>query len=345
MSNSKKDIKGLSRKELGDIFSDKEFPKFSPTQIFNWIYKKRVEDFSFMSNLSKRLRAYLQRNFFVNTIKLEGEKISPDKTAKYLFRLHDGSFIETALIPEKKRNTLCLSTQVGCKFGCKFCVSGVKGFKRNLDVSEIVNQYLKVSDIIAPNKITNVVFMGVGEPLDNYDSLLKAIDILRDNKGIYLGKRKIGISTVGLVSQIYKLAESGLGIQLSISLHSADSKTRSAIMPVNKKYPLSEVIKAVRRYTEVYGFPVLFEYILIKGVNSSKKDALNLSRLVKNINCKVNLIPYNWSGYFPWEQPSSAEVGQFYRILKREGVFSTLRRTRGGEIEAACGQLRVEFEK
>ncbi|MCD6539649.1 MAG: 23S rRNA (adenine(2503)-C(2))-methyltransferase RlmN [Candidatus Omnitrophica bacterium] len=337
------DIKSLTREDLEKILFKEGFPKFSPIQVFTWIYRKRVEDFSKMTDLSKKLRKYLSENFYFSRLELKERKISLDTTEKFLFKLKDNSLIETVLIPEGKRNTLCISTQVGCKYKCKFCVSGLRGFKRNLEAPEIINQFLEVEDLISPEKITNIVFMGIGEPLDNFENLIRAIKIFMDNKGIYLGKRKICISTVGITPKIKKLIELSLGVKLSLSLHSAISEKRTKIIPVDKKYPLSEVLTALGEFVKKEKFPVTFEYILIKGFNSSREDAQELVNLSKKIKCKINLIPYNPSPYFDWQPPSEQEVGDFKKILKKEGVFFTLRRPRGKDIEAACGQLRARF--
>ena len=337
------DVKALTRQDLEGLLLEKGFSKFSSTQIFTWVYRKRIEDFSRMTDLSKRLREYLNKNFYFSRLELKKRKVSSDGTEKFLFKLKDGSLIETVLIPEEERNTLCISTQVGCKYKCKFCVSGLDGFKRNLEVSEIINQFLEVKDLIAPKKITNIVFMGIGEPLDNFENLIKAIKIFMDNKGIYLGKRKICISTVGITSQIKELIELSLGVKLSLSLHSAISEKRTKIIPVNKKYPLPEVLTALGEFVKKEKFPVTFEYILIRGFNSSKEDAQELANLSKKIKCKINLIPYNPSPHFNWQPPLEQEVEDFKKILKKKRVFFTLRRPRGKDIEAGCGQLRARF--
>ena len=339
------DIKGIERRDLEDTLIEEGFVKFSAVQIYDWLYRKRIEDFSEMSNLSGKLREYLHDNFFITGLELAKREKSVDGTEKFLFRLADGSFIESALIPEKKRNTLCISTQVGCKFKCVFCSSGKAGFKRNLSVSEIVNQFLEVSGLIRPMKITNIVFMGVGEPLDNLDNLIKAIDIFMDNKGLYMGKRKICISTCGIIPGIYKLIDLNLGVSLSLSLHAAENQTRTRIMPVNSRYPLDELVRAIKAFIKRFKFPVMFEYILIKSLNSSREDATKLSKFLKNIDCKLNLIVYNRSDYFSWQPPASEDIAAFCSILKNNGIFYTLRKPRGQDINAACGQLRAEFKR
>lgn len=339
------DIKDLTQCQLKTILTQEGFPKFSSTQIFGWIYKKRIEDFSLMTDISRNLRNYLKSNFCLSGLKLKSKRVSSDKTIKFLFALKDNSFVETALIPEGKRNTLCLSTQVGCKYKCNFCTSGLNGFMRNLSTSEIINQFLQVQNYISPKKITNVVFMGVGEPLDNFDNLIKAIKIFMDSKGLYLGKRKICISTSGLIPQIRKLTQLGLGVRLSVSLHSADNRVRSCIMPVNKKYPLPDLMKALREFVKKEKFSITFEYILIKNLNSKKEDAVKLANLLKHMDCKVNFILYNPSPHFKWQPPTSHDLEEFNSILKKKGIFFTLRKARGQDIEAGCGQLRAQFKR
>lgn len=337
----KLDIKDFTRREVTEYLVLRGFRRYASVQIFNWIYKKKVEDFSCFSDISLKLRDYLQNNFYFSSLKVKRRRKSYDGTEKFLFDLGDNLSIESVFIPEGERNTLCLSTQVGCKFGCKFCISGLGGFKRNLSVSEIINQFLGVEKLVSPQRITNIVFMGVGEPLDNFDNLVRAIDIFMDNKGLYLGRRKICISTSGLIPQIEKLTDLKLGVKLSVSLHSAEDYLRSRIMRVNKIYPLNRLKKALQRFVEVNKSSVTLEYVLIKGLNSSKKDAIKLVEFTEGLKCKVNLISYNPSPYFKWKPPSGKEIEEFQKVLKNCGVFSTLRKARGQDITAACGQLRA----
>lgn len=337
-------ITEFTREELKEILTCQGFPEFSASQIFNWIYRKRVEKFSLMTDLSRKLRAYLSEEFSFPELELKDRLISQDATEKFLFKLKDGVFIETVLIPQGRRKTLCLSTQAGCRLKCRFCVSGIPGFKRNLSVSEIVAQFLEVSHYIAPQRVTNIVFMGIGEPLDNFENVIKAVKIFMDSKGIYLGKTKICLSTCGLAPRIKRLAELNLGIKLSVSLHSADDAIRTKIMPVNKKYPLSELKEAIEAFVKREKSLITFEYVLIRDLNSSPKDALRLAGWVKGLPCKINLIPYNPSPYFPWQPPSQEEIEEFKKILKRCGVFFTLRKSRGQDIKASCGQLKAQFK-
>ncbi|MDI6792125.1 MAG: 23S rRNA (adenine(2503)-C(2))-methyltransferase RlmN [bacterium] len=345
------DIKNYTLDELKEFLTTKGYHQFYAKQIFSWLYKKRLEDFDEMTNISKEGRRFLKENFYFSQLKLLKREISRDGTEKFLFNLPDNSGIETVFIPEEKRRTLCLSTQVGCRFNCKFCLSGQGGFKRNLTVSEIINQYLAVADLIAPDKITNVVFMGIGEPLDNFEHTLKAIEIFMEPLGIYLGKRKICISTCGLIPQIKKLSDLKLGIKLSLSLHSPDDNIRTQIMPVNKKHPLGEVIKAIRSFSN-QKYPITFEYILIKGLNTRKEDTLELAKLLRGINYIINLIPYNAPaslkpgflkepGFRELKPPLPEEVDNFKEELIKKGIFASVRKSRGEDINAACGQLRA----
>ena len=336
-----KDIKGYTLKDLGNILEREGYPSFCAKQIFNWVYKRNTDDFSKMSDLSKEARQYLKSNFYISSLKILERRISVDGTEKFLFALGDKNTIETVIIPKGNRNTLCVSTQVGCRYGCKFCVSGIFGFKRNLKVSEIVNQFIKVNSVIIPKAITNIVFMGIGEPLDNLDNVVKSISIVTSPSGIHLGRRRITISTCGITPKIRELLNMDLGVKLSISLHSVDNRKRSLLMPVNKLYPLAGLIDHAKQYAKKYRFPVTFEYILIKDVNSKREDALNLSRMLRGLRYKINVIPYNPAPSFKWQPPSFYDINSFTGILRRKGIFFTLRRARGQDIEAACGQLRI----
>jgi len=342
----KTDLKDLTRKNIAEVLKTKNHPQYAADQLFNWIYKKRIEDFSKMSNLSQRLKTDLENSFYFSKINLIKALISKDTTEKFVFKLKDNSLIESVLIPGKdNRLTLCLSTQVGCKFNCKFCVSGSKGFKRNLKTSEIINQFTFIQNYLPDKKITNIVFMGIGEPLDNLRNLIPALEILMDEKGIYFGKRKICISTSGIIPGIDELSQTNLGIRLSISLHSAINETRSEIMPVNRKYPLKELLKTCQKYSLKYKIPLTFEYTLIAGVNDSIPEAKALAKLAKKTNYKINLIAYNPSGFSSFFEPSSKNIDEFKKILDNNQIFYTFRKPMGQDIKGACGQLRAEFEK
>ncbi len=340
------DIKNYSLKELKDLLQKAGFAGFCAEQVFGWVYQKRVEDFKLMTNLSQSLRRYLDKEFYLSRLKILKKEVSADGTQKFLFELSDKNTIEAVFIPEKERSTLCLSTQVGCKYKCSFCQSGKSGFKRNLAPAEIINQYIAVGNRqacslpITASKITNIVFMGIGEPLDNFDNVVKSINIFAEPKGIAFSRRRISLSTCGLVPEIKKLADLKLGIKLSISLHSADDSERSKLMPINKIYPLKELIKAAKFFNQKEKYPITFEYALIRGYNTKKEDVHKLARLLKGLECKLNLIPLNCpSGQF--KEPLAEETESFKQELKKTGLFFTLRKSRGQDIQAACGQLRA----
>ncbi|MCK4519970.1 MAG: 23S rRNA (adenine(2503)-C(2))-methyltransferase RlmN [Candidatus Omnitrophica bacterium] len=337
-----KDIKDYCLGELKNLLEKENYPGFCAQQIFGWIYKKRVKDFNSMANIPKELKNFLRENFYLSSIALLKKEKSQDSTEKFLFKLKDGLAIETVLIPQGLRSTLCVSTQVGCKFKCTFCASGKKGLKRNLTSSEIINQYLNISGPASINKVTNIVFMGIGEPLDNFENTIKSIKILTDSAGIGFPERRISISTCGLVPQIEELARLNLGIKLSISLHSADDAARSKLMPVNKQYPLKELIPAVRRFSRAMKYPVTFEYALIGDINTKKSDAEKLANLMKTIKGKVNLIPYNGISH-KFKPPTQQAIESFKEELKKRGVLFTSRKSRGQDINAACGQLMIKL--
>ncbi len=337
-----KNIKNYLLGELEGFLSKKGHPKFCGRQIFNWLYQKRIEDFTAMTDISREGRDFLKKNFYFSRLDLRKREISSDDTQKLLFGLGDKNSIETVFIPEKKRNTLCVSTQVGCKFKCAFCLSGQNGFRRNLETAEIINQYLAVADLIAPLKITNIVFMGIGEPLDNFLNTVKTIRILMDSAGIGLGRRRICISTCGLIPSLKKLADLRMGVKLSLSLNTPDNARRSEIMPVNKKHPLPEVIKAARFLSRQERYPITFEYALLRGYNTREKDAEGLARLLRGMRYKLNLIPLNCA-FGRFRPPQPEEIAAFTRALREKGVFFTIRKPRGSDISAACGQLRADF--
>ena len=343
MNKNKIDIKNFTLEELIKVLEKGKFPKFYAKQIFIWIYEKRVEDFYLMTDLSKENRDVLQSMFYFSNLELLKEETSADGTKKFLFGLEDGLSIEAVFIPEVKRSTLCLSTQVGCKFKCSFCESGKKGFKRNLKVSEIINQYLFIADKIRSDKITNIVFMGIGEPLDNFDNTTKTIKIFIKQRGLCLAARRISISTCGLVPEIYKLAELDLKIKLSVSLHAANNDLRNQLMPINQKYPLELLIPAIEQFSKISNHSVIFEYVLMKDRNTKKEDAVELAQLIVQTGAKLNIIVYNGSS-LDFSPPQEEEINNFKNELNKKGIFFTLRKSRGQDINAACGQLKSKIE-
>lgn len=329
--------------QLEDEFKKINQPAYRSRQILSWIYQKNIFNFSQMSDLSEELRRDLECKFSILPFALAKKEVSSDDlTAKYLFKLEDANFIESVLIPAYQRNTACLSTQIGCRFACRFCASGLLGFKRNLTAGEIVAQALFIKKDISPQRISNLVIMGMGEPMDNYDNLLKAVRVFNSPQCFNIGARKITISTNGIIPSIERLAKEDLQIELSISLHAASDSLRSQLMPINKKYPLKQLILAAKEYSKKTKRLITFEYILIGAVNDSEEDALSLVNLLKGMDCKVNLIPYNQVRELDFTAPSGKSIMRFIRILEKNKLNFTLRKERGQEISSACGQLRLK---
>ena len=340
------DIKDLNENELREILSGWGQRPYHARQILSWIYKRGIADFAAMSDIPEDLRNKLKAAFYIRALKPVEKLSSRDGTEKFLFALNDGNLIEAVVIPAEGRVTACLSTQAGCKYACSFCASGLKGFKRNLTPGEILEELLYLRNSYKQAKITHIVFMGTGEPLDNYDNVLKAIRVINSKEGFDIGARRITISTCGIIPGIKKLAEEKLQVELSISLHAADDKLRSRLMPVNKIYPLKELINACRDYIEKTNRQVTFEYVLIKGLNSDLPNAENLVKLLRGMRLvKVNLIPSNLIKECRVESPNKLEVLFFKNYLGKHGLNVTLRRSRGEDINAACGQLRLKYEK
>ncbi|MGB9602166.1 MAG: 23S rRNA (adenine(2503)-C(2))-methyltransferase RlmN [Limisphaerales bacterium] len=359
------DIKSLYRDEIIYYLEKQNQPRYRADQILNWIYRHYASEWSQMSNLSIELRKKLPEIFKLYTSKLVKVQSAADSTRKFLWQLEDGSFVESVLIPanpalygeSSDRMTLCVSTQVGCAYKCKFCASGLNGFVRNLGAGEIVEQILAaerwaISENLNQNSsaksrdriISNIVFMGMGEPFANYDNLLRAIKIINSEWGCNIGARKMTISTCGLAPEIKRFAAENIQVRLAISLHGATNEVRSKLMPINKKYPLEQLIEALRFYKQNKSGMITFEYILIEGVNDSPQDAERLASIAKPLFAKVNLIPYNKVEGLDYK-PSPLNIQkQFLNILKRRGVAATLRREKGGDIDAACGQLRLKTE-
>ncbi len=329
-------IYGFTLEGLEKKLTKQGLKAYRARQIFSWVYKKGARDFSTMTDISQNQRLHLSKLFSFPSLKVLKEETSQDRTKKYLFELFDKGLIEAALIPDKKRKTLCVSTQVGCKFNCRFCASQEGGFIRNLKPAEIISQYLEVS---RNHKITNLVYMGIGEPLDNFKNTVKSIKILTEASGANFTKRRISLSTCGLTDKIKELADLDLGIKISISLHAANDKKRSQLMPVNQKHPLQELIKALSYYQQKQKHPVTFEYMVIKNFNTYKSDLKSLVKLIKKTGAKLNLIPYNQTKA-RLKPPLSKEIEYFKEELKAKKITFTLRQPRGSDINAACGQLR-----
>ena len=335
------DILGMTVEELEAFFKEIEEPRYRAEQLAQWIYGKRMRSFDEMTNFSKKLKQKLKEHSYIYTLKLRTSQLSKDGTKKFLFALEDGELIETVLIKHQKeadeiRNTLCISTQVGCQMACSFCATGQSGFERNLTVSEIVAQITDVQRI-EKLKINNIVFMGMGEPFLNYDNVIKAVKIINEKKFLNIGIRRITISTCGLVPEIKKLADEQLDVVLAVSLHSADNEKRSAIMPINKKYPLEKLKEAIAYYIEKTNRRISLEYAMIKGFNDRPEDLRKLLSFCGGLMVHVNIIPINET-----EQgfKKSEKAAHFAASLKKKNIEASIRQEKGSDIDAACGQLK-----
>jgi 23S rRNA (adenine2503-C2)-methyltransferase len=346
------DIKSLPLDELQETLHEWGEPAYRAAQIADWLYKKRATSFDEMTDLPQGLRMLLAQNFSFDRIDIVRKLGARDTTQKFLFQLEDESLIESVLIPaspalygtRSDRRTICVSTQVGCAYGCKFCASGLDGFSRNLRPNEIVDQIIAV-ERASGDKIDNIVFMGMGEPLANLENLMRAISIINAPWGLGVGARHITVSTSGLAPQIRQLADQPLQIRLAVSLHGGTNEVRDQIMPINRRYNIATLLEACHYYGSRKKQRITFEYILIKGVNDADEQAHHLAKHAQGLNAKINLIPYNTVAGLPWSRPSGNRQHNFLSILRRQGVAATLRREKGHDIEAACGQLRLQTKR
>jgi 23S rRNA (adenine2503-C2)-methyltransferase len=338
-------IKELSAKELKDWLLESRQPPYRAAQIQRWLFQKGVASFAEMTDLSGELRAVLEQEFSISRLKMVRRSASADGTIKFLFGLADGVTIESVSIPEGRRLTLCISTQAGCGFGCDFCATAKIGLKRNLRASEILDQIVEARKYLREDqRITHLVLMGMGEPLANYAQTLKALEVMADAEvGIGISPRKITLSTVGLVPQMKRLMEE-TRVNLAISLHATTDELRSQLMPINKKYPLAELIDCCRSLPIPRRKRITFEYVLLGGLNHSPADARRLSQLLQGIRCKINLIPFNPHPGSRYERPTQEEILQFQNALATKGLQVNVREPRGADIQAACGQLQGEHE-
>jgi len=331
-------ITGLTLEEMESLVASIGQPNYRAAQLFNWIYKKRVNSFQQISNFSRSLREQLDRMAAIGHLKPEKQLTSADRqTTKFLLQLNDGFHVESVFMINGKRRTVCLSSQVGCALGCTFCATGKMGFKRQLTAGEIVDQLLTIQRTLE-TEVTNIVVMGMGEPFLNYDEVIKACDLISHDKGIAIGKRKITVSTSGIVPAIKRFTDEGQRYKLAISLNAADDAVRNRIMPINKKYPLNEVVNAARYYAARSRHRITFEYVMMKGINDRVEDAQRLARLIKGLKCKINIIPYNAidGGFQP---PTDDAIDAFIRPFLGQNVVISVRRSMGVDIDAACGQL------
>ena len=339
----KPNIKDLGKEQFTSYLKERGQPSYRAAQVWQWLYQKRAVSFDEMSNLSGELRRQLAADFSISRPRIARRSESRDGTVKFLFELADGETIESVLIPETHRLTLCISTQAGCAYGCAFCATALMGLKRNLRASEIVDQVLESSRALdGERRITHVVLMGMGEPLANYAQTVKALEVLTDASwGIGISPRRITLSTVGLVPQIKKLMEE-TRVNLAISLHAANDELRGELMPVNRKYSLRQLIDCCRSLPIPRRKRITFEYVLLKGVNDSEEQARQLCRLLSGVRCKVNVIPFNPHPGSSFERPGEIAINRFGETLQEQGFQVNVRRPRGDDIQAACGQLQGE---
>src|SRR5438132_8842989 len=351
-SEAKIDIKSLQLDELQEKLRELGEPSYRAGQVADWLYKKRVDAIEQMTDLPRDLRARLEESFRCEHLEVVRVLGARDTTRKFLFCLNDGNLIESVLIPaspalygeKSDRRTICISTQVGCAYGCKFCASGLEGFSRNLRANEIVDQIIAV-ERASGEKIDNIVFMGMGEPFANFENLTRAIRIINSPWGLGIGARHITVSTSGLAPQIRKLADEPTQVRLAVSLHGATDEVRDRIMPINRRYNIDMLLSACDYYISRKKQRLTFEYILIAGVNDSDEQAHLLAKHARRLSAKVNLIPYNPVEGLPWSRPSRNRQENFLSILRAARIAGTLRREKGHDIEAACGQLRLQTNR
>lgn len=339
---SKTDIRSLTYEELSEKLSELNLPKFRTAQVYSWLYEKGVTSFDEMTNLSKDLRAVLSENFEIKNCRIDLKQVSKiDGTVKYLYELDEGEFVECVVMKYKYGYSVCISTQLGCKMGCKFCASAIGGFKRHLTPSEMLSEiYTAQKDLSI--KISHIVLMGTGEPLDNFDNVLRFLELVTDEKGLNISIRHISLSTCGIVPKIYELADRQLGLTLSVSLHAPNNELRSNTMPVNDKWSIEELLKACRYYTDKTSRRISFEYAMIKGVNDSESCAKELAKRLKGMLCHINLIPVNNVRENAYLKSDNKSMKAFIDILEKNGLTVTVRRTLGSDIDASCGQLRAK---
>ena len=335
-------IYGLTIEEMEDYFISLGSKKFHADQLFSWLYEKRVNDYSEITNIKKELLEQVKNDYSIDKLKIVNIEKDVD-VCKYLFELYDGEHIEAVLMRHDYGNSICVSSQVGCNMGCKFCESGRRKKVRNLETYEMVLQIMMIEEELK-ERISHVVVMGIGEPFDNYDNLVKFLKIINYPKGMAIGARHITVSTCGIVPKIKEFSNLGLQFNLAISLHAPNNEIRDMIMPINKAYPLDKLIPVLEEYYNNTNRRITFEYVLLAGINDSDTCAHELSRLVRNLNCYINLIPYNETNNLNFKRSSTIQIMKFYDILKKNKINVTIRKEFGRNISAACGQLRSKKE-
>ncbi|MBL4952633.1 23S rRNA (adenine(2503)-C(2))-methyltransferase RlmN [Neobacillus sp. YIM B02564] len=345
--DKKRSIYSLNLDDMKKWLQENGEKPFRAEQLFDWLYKKRVTSFEDMSNLSKALREKLASEFQITTLNTVVQQTSSDGTIKFLFELHDGYSIETVLMRHDYGNSVCVTTQVGCRIGCTFCASTLGGLKRHLEAGEIVAQVVKVQKALdeTEERVSSVVVMGIGEPFDNYQNLISFLKIINHEKGLNIGARHITVSTSGIVPKVYQFADENMQINFAISLHAPNTELRTRLMPINKAYKLDDLMKAVRYYIDKTGRRVSFEYGLFGGVNDSTDHAEELADLLKDLKCHVNLIPVNYVPERDYVRTPREKIFAFEKTLKNRGINVTIRREHGHDIDAACGQLRAKERK
>jgi 23S rRNA (adenine2503-C2)-methyltransferase len=340
----KRNFKSLTLSEMHQLLQSWGVEGYRLQQVFQWVFQKDIADFDEMTNLSKELRAKLKEHFTLDRLTPEMTQVSEDGTRKFLFRLSDKESVEAVLIPNEERQTLCLSTQVGCAMGCSFCLTGTLGLTRHLSHYEIVEQVMAVQRTVAPaTRLTNLVYMGMGEPLHNFDNVLESIKILLDERGLNFSKNKVTVSTCGLVPQIKKFGEA-VDVKLAISLTATNDEIRNQLIPVNRRYPLDQLLEVCRKYPLKHRGRITFEYTLLKGVNDSPADAKRLVKLMEGIPAKINLIPFNEYPGAAYERTSDETMFRFQKYLLDRHIQTNIRQSRGRDILGACGQLKAAME-
>lgn len=331
---------GFPEAELKQLFTEWDIPAYRVGQVFSWVYHRKVRNFNEMTNLSKELRARLAEHFVISLPQIAARYRSRDGSIKYLFEMDNGAQIESIWMPDESRKTLCISSQVGCRLDCSFCLTATLGLKGNLTAGEIIGQYMAVNDDLPDeDQTTNIVMMGMGEPLDNYDEVCKALRLMVSPQAMRISNRKVTLSTSGLVDRLNQFAEEQIHCNLAISLNATEDATRNELMPINKKYPIKTLMDCLRKYPLKATRRITFEYVLLQGINDSDADAVRLGKLMSTVRCKINLIPFNGYEGSPYQAPSDERVKAFqnYLIQKKYSVF--IRKSRGSDIMGACGQL------
>jgi 23S rRNA (adenine2503-C2)-methyltransferase len=337
------DLKNLSPSELEIFIGQFGKERYRTVQILRWLYQRGVHSIDGMTNLSKKFREELAQVSLISNFSPARTEESSDGTKKFLFELEDGNRIESVLMPEKKRLTLCVSTQAGCGLGCRFCLTGKTGFNRNLATSEILNQILAVRETLNENTaITNIVLMGMGEPLANYENVLRAVELMLHPDAFKFSSRRITLSTAGLLPEMVRLSEEKVPFRLAVSLNASDDETRSELMPINRRYPLKQLLDLCRRFPLHHRSRITFEYVMVAGLNDSPQDAKRVVKILHGIPSKINLIPLNEAPGIPFKRPSEETVTRFQQVLMDAGLAAIVRRSKGADISAACGQLQAK---